>query len=110
MTTKGMVSERPSIFALKGWVIPVRHLAANSTLFLGKTHVKVTFSNLFNLFTYKLFILEEKNTLTCVFPEKKSNEPIRTIRLNSLEFSIGQGVVGIIGAGNFTSAMILPCL
>ena len=44
------------------------------------------------------------------YPEKKSNEPIRTIRLNSLEFSIGQGVVGIIGAGNFTSAMILPCL
>lgn len=45
-----------------------------------------------------------------VYPEKKSDEPIRTIKLDSSEFSIGKGVVGIIGAGNFTSAMILPCL
>jgi predicted dehydrogenase/threonine dehydrogenase-like Zn-dependent dehydrogenase len=44
------------------------------------------------------------------YPEKESNEPIRSIRLNSSEFDSGQGVVGIIGAGNFTSAMILPCL
>lgn len=44
------------------------------------------------------------------YPEKESNEPNRSIRLNSAEFTSGQGVVGIIGAGNFTSAMILPCL
>lgn len=44
------------------------------------------------------------------YPEKESNEPNRSIRLNSTEFTSGQGVVGIIGAGNFTSAMILPCL
>jgi predicted dehydrogenase/threonine dehydrogenase-like Zn-dependent dehydrogenase len=44
------------------------------------------------------------------YPEKKLNEPIRSIRLNSAEFVSGQGVVGIFGAGNFTSAMILPCL
>ena len=44
------------------------------------------------------------------YPEKESNEPNRSIKLNSAEFSSGQGVVGIIGAGNFTSAMILPCL
>jgi predicted dehydrogenase/threonine dehydrogenase-like Zn-dependent dehydrogenase len=44
------------------------------------------------------------------YPEKVSNEPNRSIRLNSAEFTGGQGVVGIIGAGNFTSAMILPCL
>uniref|UniRef100_UPI00404A3DA8 bi-domain-containing oxidoreductase n=1 Tax=Flavobacterium sp. TaxID=239 RepID=UPI00404A3DA8 len=44
------------------------------------------------------------------YPEKKSNKPNRSIRLNSAEFTSGQGVVGIIGAGNFTSAMILPCL
>jgi predicted dehydrogenase/threonine dehydrogenase-like Zn-dependent dehydrogenase len=44
------------------------------------------------------------------YPDKESNEPNRSIRLNSAEFTSGQGVVGIIGAGNFTSAMILPCL
>jgi predicted dehydrogenase/threonine dehydrogenase-like Zn-dependent dehydrogenase len=44
------------------------------------------------------------------YPEKESNEPNRSISLNSAEFTSGQGVVGIIGAGNFTSAMILPCL
>ena len=44
------------------------------------------------------------------YPEKELNEPNRSIRLNSAEFISGQGVVGIIGAGNFTSAMILPCL
>jgi predicted dehydrogenase/threonine dehydrogenase-like Zn-dependent dehydrogenase len=44
------------------------------------------------------------------YPEKISNKPKRSIRLNSAEFIGGQGVVGIIGAGNFTSSMILPCL
>ena len=44
------------------------------------------------------------------YPEKESNEPNRSIRLNTTEFTSGQGIVGIIGAGNFTSAMILPCL
>jgi len=44
------------------------------------------------------------------YPERESKEPDRSIRLNSSEFDCGLGVVGIIGAGNFTSAMILPCL
>jgi predicted dehydrogenase/threonine dehydrogenase-like Zn-dependent dehydrogenase len=44
------------------------------------------------------------------YPEKESNQPNRSIRLNTSEFQGGHGVVGIIGAGNFTSAMILPCL
>lgn len=44
------------------------------------------------------------------YPDKDSNEPNKSIRLNNAEFTRGQGVVGIIGAGNFTSAMILPCL
>ena len=44
------------------------------------------------------------------YPQKEPNEPNRSIKLNSTEFTNGQGVVGIIGAGNFTSAMILPCL
>ncbi len=44
------------------------------------------------------------------YPEKNSTQPNSSIRLNTDEFHGGHGVVGIIGAGNFTSAMILPCL
>jgi predicted dehydrogenase/threonine dehydrogenase-like Zn-dependent dehydrogenase len=44
-----------------------------------------------------------------VYPEK-SNNPSHSIEINTNKFQKGDGVVGIIGAGNFTSAMILPCL
>ncbi|GAA0881353.1 bi-domain-containing oxidoreductase [Algoriphagus jejuensis] len=44
-----------------------------------------------------------------VYPEK-SGEPARSVTITSNSFSPGKGTVGIIGAGNFTSAMILPCL
>jgi predicted dehydrogenase/threonine dehydrogenase-like Zn-dependent dehydrogenase len=44
------------------------------------------------------------------YPEKELINPKRFVTLNNSKFTPGQGVVGIIGAGNFTSAMILPCL
>jgi predicted dehydrogenase/threonine dehydrogenase-like Zn-dependent dehydrogenase len=44
-----------------------------------------------------------------IYPEK-SIEPNRSVEIFSNKFTGGKGVVGIIGAGNFTSAMILPCL
>lgn len=44
-----------------------------------------------------------------VYPEK-SGEPQRSVSVASNSFKPGKGTVGIIGAGNFTSAMILPCL
>ncbi|WP_373495713.1 bi-domain-containing oxidoreductase [Aquiflexum sp.] len=44
-----------------------------------------------------------------VYPEK-SGEPNRSVVIGSNKFTPGKGTVGIIGAGNFTSAMILPCL
>jgi predicted dehydrogenase/threonine dehydrogenase-like Zn-dependent dehydrogenase len=44
-----------------------------------------------------------------VYPEK-SNTPSHSIEINTNKFQKGEGVVGIIGSGNFTSAMILPCL
>lgn len=44
-----------------------------------------------------------------VYPEK-SDTPSYSIEINTNKFQKGDGVVGIIGAGNFTSAMILPCL
>ena len=44
-----------------------------------------------------------------VYPEK-SGEPLRSVEISSHKFIPSKGTVGIIGAGNFTSAMILPCL
>jgi len=44
-----------------------------------------------------------------VYPEK-TGEPNRAVSIPSNSFQPGKGTVGIIGAGNFTSAMILPCL
>lgn len=44
-----------------------------------------------------------------IYPEK-SGEPQRSVSITSNNFQAGKGTVGIIGAGNFTSAMILPCL
>jgi predicted dehydrogenase/threonine dehydrogenase-like Zn-dependent dehydrogenase len=43
------------------------------------------------------------------YPEKKE-EIRRVISVTSNKFEGQKGVLGIIGAGNFTSAMILPCL
>jgi len=44
-----------------------------------------------------------------VYPEKEQ-EPNCSIQIRSNKGTLGKGTVGIIGAGNFTSAMILPCL
>ena len=44
-----------------------------------------------------------------VYPEQ-TKEPNRSIQIESNQFAPSKGNVGIIGAGNFTSAMILPCL
>jgi predicted dehydrogenase/threonine dehydrogenase-like Zn-dependent dehydrogenase len=44
-----------------------------------------------------------------VYPEK-SGEPQRSVKIATNKFTPAKGTVGIIGAGNFTSAMILPCL
>ena len=40
----------------------------------------------------------------------KVNEPNNFIQIQSNQFIPSKGTVGIIGAGNFTSVMILPCL
>jgi predicted dehydrogenase/threonine dehydrogenase-like Zn-dependent dehydrogenase len=44
-----------------------------------------------------------------LYPEK-SGEPQRAVAISSNKYTPGKGTVGIIGAGSFTSAMILPCL
>jgi len=45
-----------------------------------------------------------------IYPEQKSNSLNNSIQIESNHFIPCKGTVGIIGAGNFTSAMILPCL
>ncbi len=42
--------------------------------------------------------------------EVKEEGPSRSIKIDDRSFASGKGVIGIIGAGNFTSAMILPSL
>ena len=44
-----------------------------------------------------------------IYPEQQINLN-RSIELSSNKIKSANGIVGIIGAGNFTSAMILPCL
>ncbi len=44
-----------------------------------------------------------------IYPEQQVNLN-RTIELSTNKIKSANGIVGIIGAGNFTSAMILPCL
>ncbi|ATP57955.1 dehydrogenase [Pedobacter ginsengisoli] len=51
-----------------------------------------------------------KSIASILVYENKEQEPERVITYDSKQFSGSNGVVGIIGAGNFTSAMILPSL
>ena len=51
-----------------------------------------------------------KSIASILMYTEKSSEPNRSIEIATNNFIPGKGTVGIIGAGNFTSAMILPCL
>jgi predicted dehydrogenase/threonine dehydrogenase-like Zn-dependent dehydrogenase len=39
-----------------------------------------------------------------------ASAPLRTVTVTERAFTTGSGTMGILGAGNFTKAMILPCL
>lgn len=43
-----------------------------------------------------------------VFPEDA--QETRVVRVSDKEFAAGTGKIGIIGAGNYTSSMVVPCL
>ncbi|MBP6754796.1 MAG: bi-domain-containing oxidoreductase [Bacteroidia bacterium] len=53
---------------------------------------------------------ESKSIASIITYPEKSIEPKRSVEIVANNFNGGEGVIGIIGAGNFTSAMILPCL
>src|SRR5690606_12832488 len=51
-----------------------------------------------------------KSIASILVYEEKGQEPSRTVTIANRSFSGSKGVLGIIGAGNFTSAMVLPNL
>lgn len=53
---------------------------------------------------------DSKSIASIITYPEKSIEPKRSVEIVANNFNGGEGVIGIIGAGNFTSAMILPCL
>jgi predicted dehydrogenase/threonine dehydrogenase-like Zn-dependent dehydrogenase len=81
---------------------------------ISKCHINVNdlITERVELENYKTVYGDMKNSKSIasilVYPESK--ELNRNIQLNNNTFSASKGVIGIIGAGNFTSAMILPSL
>ena len=51
-----------------------------------------------------------KSIASLLIYSNKKFKPNRSINIAINKFRPGKGTIGIIGAGNFTSAMILPCL
>lgn len=66
-----------------------------------------------SLLDYNLIYSDMSNSRSIAsiieYPEKTS-QPQRSISITTNQITKSNGIVGIIGAGNFTSAMILPCL
>lgn len=55
--------------------------------------------------------ISDKNSIaTLLVYDQKSDEPSRTVRLQDRSFEPAKGIIGIIGAGNFTGAVVLPHL
>ncbi len=56
--------------------------------------------------------ISESNSLASilVYPDKNKLRQNSSINVTENKFISSKGVIGIIGAGNFTSSMILPCL
>lgn len=50
------------------------------------------------------------NSIASILEYNSTEEPTSTVTIDSKEFKGKKGVIGIIGAGNFTSATILPSL
>lgn len=55
--------------------------------------------------------MSSSSSIASILVYKEANTDwSRSISVNSNKFDVGSGVMGIVGAGNFTSAMILPSL
>ncbi len=80
----------------------------------GRIDVKSLITERITLMEYNKIYSNMSNgmSIACIleYPVKNSKQPNRSITFNNSQFDSSHGVVGIIGAGNFTSGMILPCL
>lgn len=54
--------------------------------------------------------LSNKNSIASILIYPENSNTSRSIEVFTNKQTQGKGIIGIIGAGNFTSAMILPCL
>lgn len=54
--------------------------------------------------------MSNSNVIACVLEYSSNTKPIDTIEINKKTFQSKKGIIGIIGAGNFTSSTILPNL
>jgi len=53
----------------------------------------------------------DKNAIASILVyDPKTTAPSRTVQLSDRSFEAGKGVIGLIGAGNFTGAVVLPHL
>ena len=56
-------------------------------------------------------VISDKSSIASILEYPENNlAPLHSIHIESHHFVSGKATVGIIGAGNFTSAMIIPCL
>ncbi len=54
--------------------------------------------------------MKHSKAIASIINYTNSTEPVSLVKISQKSFESRKGVIGIIGAGNFTSAMILPCL
>ena len=54
--------------------------------------------------------MSNSKSIALILKYNSSSKQKSTIKLNSKSFEAKKGVIGIIGAGNFTSSTILPIL
>ena len=78
----------------------------------GSLDVKPLITERVPLMEYKTIYgnMEASKSIASIIEYNETQTPISTLTINEKSFDGSRGVVGIIGAGNFTSATILPCL
>ncbi len=78
----------------------------------GSLDVKPLITERVPLMEYKTIYgnMEASKSIASILEYNETQTPISTLTIDDKSFNGSRGVVGIIGAGNFTSATILPCL
>src|SRR5690606_35384692 len=88
-------------------------VAVLNTIAKGNIQVKPVITERIPLAEYdKIYgnMSGSKSIASILVYEDKGQEPSRSVAIANRSFSGSKGVLGIIGAGNFTSAMVLPNL